>query len=614
MNNILKSLFIVIFTYALNLRGGGIDQTIQFKSDSTYSLYSATLNENNRWQEEWNRIKDPIYVDTCSLQIIDSTNLLNYLVNAECHLKSNQYNPEKAITLYLKALDLAETIKDNIVRCEIYKKLLTYYSFHYQDTTNFDKYLILHKKSAYSEYENYINEYFQFRYNMATAHITDEYPKFSTIDIENFLFRLDSIGFNKLKVETLSFSAVFETNTNNNTSLAISQNEDAIELAKNISESLANEIQFSGYSNIALAYINSGQYQQALEYLNYAESANLNLQNRSNRKLFYKWKSECLSKLNMPSEAYEYLLKSYDEFEKFHSNNFTSRVREIEERYQNEILANENIRLELDKVTLENRKKRDRYIVLSLIGILLILLVSLFIIRRFNKLKQLTLQQEINDTQQKAQISAINARLDGEEEERRRVASVLHDAIAGHLTAASFHLETMKASEDSTQLSRKAAGLIVEAAEQTRKLSHELYPPVLIKDGLIGAVKMLCEKYSNSDIQFGFINHWSNLTLSRDVESKVYFVIIELIQNILKHSGATKATLAFNQSIRDQLYVIIKDNGRGFDLEQKRNSLGLQTITSRIESLNGEIRYYTAYNHGTLVEFYIPVLVVDELR
>lgn len=156
----------------------------------------------------------------------------------------------------------------------------------------------------------------------------------------------------------------------------------------------------------------------------------------------------------------------------------------------------------------------------------------------------------------------------------------------------------------------KARSLLKEAHDKVRDLSHELIPPVLAKLGLYHAVQDMCEKNSNSMIQFSFTN--KGLKMKRyqeDFELKVFFILTELVNNIVKHSQATNGEISIEEK-NQTLHIKIIDNGKGFDTAKplQNDGFGLTQIKARIKNLKGKILLQSATNEGTKISITLPIV------
>ncbi len=205
------------------------------------------------------------------------------------------------------------------------------------------------------------------------------------------------------------------------------------------------------------------------------------------------------------------------------------------------------------------------------------------------------------------QLTAVNAHLDGQEQARKNLAGYLHDNIVGQLVAANMHLKI--AGKDRNPLSvEKSAQLVHDAGIQLRNISHDLYPPVLLKLGIGPALADLCEKYSNQQLQFSINSAANQIRYKGEAASKVYYAVQELLNNVVKHSEATTCQLTI--SVDDQfLFLEIQDDGIGFTESQTAsNGLGLSTVKARIDSLQGHFEKSTAGQEGTCYMIRIPLV------
>nr|WP_255702380.1 ATP-binding protein [Flavobacterium sp. SM15] len=246
------------------------------------------------------------------------------------------------------------------------------------------------------------------------------------------------------------------------------------------------------------------------------------------------------------------------------------------------------------------------YILLSL---LLFAGVLFYFFYQNLKLKQ---KNKLKDVTQKVQQNLINATIDGQEEERKRLSGVLHDNISALLSSAGLHISAFEATyPDMKDELKKTKNILKEAHDKVRDLSHDLIPPVLEKLGLVAAFEDLCEKNSNTLIQFNFNNFIKEeVRFQSEFEMKLYFIVAELFNNIIKHSNASEASLTIDKNQR-QLSINIEDNGIGFKNKDGKHAdgFGLSQIKARIKNMNGSIVINSKENAGTLI--YIKVEIPD---
>lgn len=248
--------------------------------------------------------------------------------------------------------------------------------------------------------------------------------------------------------------------------------------------------------------------------------------------------------------------------------------------------------------------------VVSLSIVLIIILCFLFyFVYQNNKLKQ---KIKRKDTKQKILLNVINEGIDSQETEQKKIASFLHDNINSLLSSAGLHLKvfTAKSNIQSEEI-QKAKAILEQAHDLLRDMSHELVPTLLVRFGLIYALEDLCERNSNSSITFKFSNSVSTDTrYSEKFETKLYFIVSELINNIIKHSDAKKAQISIHEN-HNQLIIIIHDNGKGFDAEKLNEieGFGLNRIRVRIKKLKGTFSIISRANEntGTSIKIKVPI-------
>lgn len=258
---------------------------------------------------------------------------------------------------------------------------------------------------------------------------------------------------------------------------------------------------------------------------------------------------------------------------------------------------------ELQKLAQLKNKK-----VVSLSVVLIIILFFLFyFFYQNNKLKQ---KIKRKDTKQKILLDVINAGIDTQEIERKKIASFLHDNINSLLSSVGLHLNTFTTQNDiKSEEIQKAKIILQEAHDLLRDMSHDLVPTLLVRFGLIYALEDLCERNSNSIISFEFSSKISaEKRYPEKFEMKIYFIVSELFNNIIKHSDAQKAKISLYEK-GNQLTIIIHDDGKGFKTQKlnEAEGFGLNRIRARIKKYKGNLTIVSKANEGTSIKIKIPL-------
>ena len=278
---------------------------------------------------------------------------------------------------------------------------------------------------------------------------------------------------------------------------------------------------------------------------------------------------------------------------------------EIEE-YKREVKKIE-AEYKTQKKVLAQEKTMARRKFIALISIFLISIILFYFYIQNSRLIQ---KNRLNGLRNKIQQNIINASLSGQEIERKKIASFLHDNISALLSSAGLHLSVFNAkNQNPTTEIAKTLALLGEAHDKVRDLSHELIPALLVRFGLLYALADLCEKNSNSNITFEYETDIDNQKrFPEEFEIKIYFIISELLNNVMKHSCATigKVALQENGTI---LKIQVFDNGNGFDTNQFQilEGFGINQIRARINAMKGNLIIDSKLDMGTIITIDVPI-------
>jgi signal transduction histidine kinase len=194
-----------------------------------------------------------------------------------------------------------------------------------------------------------------------------------------------------------------------------------------------------------------------------------------------------------------------------------------------------------------------------------------------------------------------------EERERRQIAEDLHDHLGQALALIKMRL-TMLRGDAVLGGHDKALGELVSLSDQairySRSLTFELSPPVLYELGLGPALDWLAEQIQKKHGIEVKVRDRSRWALPDDIKVMLWKSGRELLHNVIKHSGAEKATIALETS-RSQVLLTVTDDGVGFDLAAARRDVrdrfGLFSIEERLHQLGGRMTVNSAPGKGTAV-------------
>lgn len=388
-------------------------------------------------------------------------------------------------------------------------------------------------------------------------------------------------------------------------------------IAVNYQRILGNtEIEAGILNNLGGIYYMTGNYKEALKTF---ESA-LSLVGFGQEELQKKTRSTsyiniayAYSGLNQFEKAFEYQDKYFSLNDSLNQELKYKEIAEIESKYK---VASKAKEAEIEKV----KRKEAEYLSYGLALAIFILLIGIYVLYKIIKLRKrnyaLQIEQENLVHQSKVekikgdlQLKILAATLDGRLEERKKIASVLHDNISALLSAANLHLYACKRQliGNVPDEIEKSQTILNQASEQIRDLSHNLMSAVLLKFGLAVAIQDLCEKSSNSNLIISCES--KNITrFEQNFEIKIFNIINELVNNILKHSKSTNGLIKIEQ-IEGNLQIVVSDNGVGFDLDKitMQDGIGISQIEARINVLNGLFKI-TSTNEGTRIFISVPIV------
>jgi signal transduction histidine kinase len=206
--------------------------------------------------------------------------------------------------------------------------------------------------------------------------------------------------------------------------------------------------------------------------------------------------------------------------------------------------------------------------------------------------------------------------LESQESERHRIAANLHDSLGQNLLVIKNQARlAMQPAEDSVRRHRldEISTCASEAIAEVREITYALRPYQLDRLGLTQTIRATVNRAAeNSSVLFA--SHADNVDDVFDKESEihVYRIVQEAVNNILKHSGATEATVVVKK-LASAVSLSIRDNGRGFDAAAMQDSEspdvghGLSGIKERTRILGGTFAIESRPGQGTTLSVEIPV-------
>jgi len=204
----------------------------------------------------------------------------------------------------------------------------------------------------------------------------------------------------------------------------------------------------------------------------------------------------------------------------------------------------------------------------------------------------------------------LHAIIETQEEERRRISAELHDGIGPVLSAVKLNMSQLAYQPEDAQKYRTAMQLIDESYKELRTISHQMMPTVLIGNGLMAAIDELASVFNSSGalkVSTGADDPTRRYDSSLEVN--LYRIIQEMMNNIVKYAKATEAQIQLLHE-RNELSIMIEDNGEGFDKKQLERSRGngWNNVLSRLSVIGGTIEIDTQPSRkGTVIFITAPI-------
>ena len=244
-----------------------------------------------------------------------------------------------------------------------------------------------------------------------------------------------------------------------------------------------------------------------------------------------------------------------------------------------------------------------------IVAILALLIISILSYRNYKHRRKLQ-QARIDELETEKQLTATEAVLKGEEQERTRLAKDLHDGLGGMLSGIKYSLSNMKGNlimtPDNALAFERSMDMLDSSIREMRRVAHNMMPEVLVKYGLDAALKEFCSEIDNSGVIHTSYHSigMDKITIEQTTAVTVYRIVQELVNNAIKHAVAENVLVQAHVSDQENLLVItVEDDGKGMEDSSldKAAGIGWSNIRNRVAFLNGKVDVRSAPGKGTSV-------------
>lgn len=362
----------------------------------------------------------------------------------------------------------------------------------------------------------------------------------------------------------------------------------------NIGAQLAdNEYLATAYESYAKILLKQKKYKEALTAANESIRLNNTVHNYKSLSRLYKIGADASYELNDYKNAavqYRNMLALVDTL--LSDKNLLA-VQDVREKYETE----KKERLIAEK-ELEIEKNRAKMRLLLVGGSFLLMGGGLFMIQ-YRKAQKSKLAQ----AEKEKENAVLKAWMNGEERERNRISQELHDGVAAMIGAARMNLQALPhlpQEKQDLQL-QKVSDILENTHVDVRRIAHNLLPITLQKEGLVKAVQQFATDINGTGIiQIKVENRFNHIhVVNQQTQLMLFRIVQELINNTIKHSSATTATIRF-AGTEQEIQIEITDNGKGFSFESEKENQGLFSIRQRLQALGGAFNINSKVGEGTV--------------
>ena len=540
----------------------------------------------------------------------DDNSILINLIKGDKYYYGSFLDEEKAFKNYLIAYKKSKQFKDTLLHKESLKKIINLISNNRENYKLISKYLVDFEKISSTKQDSL---YLILNKNVFLA---DSLNISKISELKDGLKKYRSLNNDFLKAKYYQMIGVFYFYFDNNTREALKNMLLAEKYLQKKKYKKFNIELFGVYGNIGQYYKSLGNYSQANKYFFRASKIQIPKHRFIQKIKINEYIADNYLKEKEYKKASEFMklsLRYNDTLLQYKNDEFTI-INDLNIKYKTE---------EKEKKIEETEAKRKQNRNLLIGSILFIVLggtIATLSLQNSKRKRTLAEQQKELETQKnlnlikEQELTTINAMVDGQEKERKRIAEDLHDNLGSVLATLKLHFENLKMNRekkkiDQETLFNKTETLIDEAYLKVRSIAHAKNAGVIANQGLLTAVQMMAEKISSADkIKIEVLDFGLDKRLENSLEISVFRIIQELITNVIKHADAKNACI--NISLYDKnLNIIIEDDGKGFDIKKVnlKDGMGISSIKTRIEHLDGSLNIDATIGKGSSIIIDIPI-------
>jgi signal transduction histidine kinase len=373
-----------------------------------------------------------------------------------------------------------------------------------------------------------------------------------------------------------------------------------LQIRKELKDTFALALSFS---DLGSTYTSAGSYEKAKACLDTSDRIASKMGYRELLRSNYETLSEIAEKQGDYKLALAYFQKRSLLQDSIFGIEKTKQIEELNTRYETE-------KKERKIEDQQNKIARQNMLIASATGLVLLGALLGYAQYRRNQWKQ---EAKMQTAILKQQEEATKAVLEAEEAERQRIAKDLHDGVGQMMSAAKMNLSAYEAhtgfkTEEEKRSFNTIIQLVDESCKEVRSVSHNMMPNALLKNSLASAIREFIDKLDHKKLKVHLYTAGLDDRLDINVETVLYRVIQECVNNVIKHAAANTLDISIIREA-NEITATIEDNGKGFDTSdrEKFEGMGLRNIRTRLEYLKGSVDFDSSPGRGTLVALHVPL-------
>ncbi len=260
----------------------------------------------------------------------------------------------------------------------------------------------------------------------------------------------------------------------------------------------------------------------------------------------------------------------------------------------------------LNKEKQIEKGRKQLILIGSILLIVPLILLAVFYRKRMKYQETISKQDKLIFEKEKETIRVKN-HIQGQNQERNRIAKELHDGVGGRLSAIKIKMDQLNTTVIKDSELEECVRQLQETSKEIRIISHELNENKINELNFINLLQFLIDDYKfyfSGEIHFNLFPSEKYEEISGVSKHYLYRIIQEILSNCLKYSEAKNIYI---DCTFDNVYrIIIEDDGKGFDLIKIKKGMGIENIKKRIETLKGNLHIDSKEGRGSTFIMEIP--------